>query len=221
MTTSHWRLVPHGGTTSWLWSNMCWVPSCIHACINTWPTREVGVSLPTRSHRGPLVPHHTSDSPYYQVTAPTTKWQPLLPSDSPYYQVTAPTTRWQPLLPSESETPDLAASLPQKKTKPLSPPDRPTFPTPLSNATSSVSTLVQSYFAEPCLEETHFRLGRIEVETTPSSQHWQIPSCACFIFIFIERRFSIAGKIFRPERCSLSDERFEQLIFVRTNKDIV
>ena len=37
----------------------------------------------------------------------------------------------------------------------------------------------------------------------------------------LDRIFSIAGKIFRPERCSLSDERFEQVMFVRINKDIV
>ena len=35
----------------------------------------------------------------------------------------------------------------------------------------------------------------------------------------VERIFSIAGKIFRPERCNLSDSRFEELMFLRVNKD--
>ena len=34
----------------------------------------------------------------------------------------------------------------------------------------------------------------------------------------VERLFSIAGKIFRPERCNLTDSRFEQLMFIRCNK---
>ena len=33
----------------------------------------------------------------------------------------------------------------------------------------------------------------------------------------VERLFSIAGKIFRPERCQLSDDRFQQLMFIRCN----
>ena len=33
----------------------------------------------------------------------------------------------------------------------------------------------------------------------------------------VERLFSVAGKTFRPERCLLSDNRFEQLMFVRSN----
>ena len=34
----------------------------------------------------------------------------------------------------------------------------------------------------------------------------------------VERLFSIAGKVFRPERASLSDKRFEELMFIRCNK---
>ena len=33
----------------------------------------------------------------------------------------------------------------------------------------------------------------------------------------VERLFSVAGKIFRPDRCRLSDERFEDLMFLRCN----
>ena len=33
----------------------------------------------------------------------------------------------------------------------------------------------------------------------------------------VERLFSIAGKVFTPERCQLTDKRFEQLMFIRCN----
>ena len=33
----------------------------------------------------------------------------------------------------------------------------------------------------------------------------------------VERLFSIAGKIFRPERCRLADKHFQQLMFLRCN----
>ena len=32
-----------------------------------------------------------------------------------------------------------------------------------------------------------------------------------------ERLFSVAGKIHLPERCCLSDSKFEQLMFIRSN----
>ena len=35
----------------------------------------------------------------------------------------------------------------------------------------------------------------------------------------VKRLFSIAGKIFRPERCNLTDSRFEQLMFIRCNNN--
>jgi hypothetical protein len=36
----------------------------------------------------------------------------------------------------------------------------------------------------------------------------------------VERLFSIAGKVFRPERCSLTDSNFEALMFLKCNKDL-
>ena len=35
----------------------------------------------------------------------------------------------------------------------------------------------------------------------------------------VERLFSIAGKLFRPERCNLKDLRFEELMFIRCNNN--
>ena len=37
----------------------------------------------------------------------------------------------------------------------------------------------------------------------------------------VERLFSIAGKIFRPERCRLSDELFEKLKFIHCNENVI
>lgn len=34
----------------------------------------------------------------------------------------------------------------------------------------------------------------------------------------VERLFSVAGKVFRPERCRLTDHRFQLLMFIRCNK---
>jgi hypothetical protein len=33
----------------------------------------------------------------------------------------------------------------------------------------------------------------------------------------VERLFSVAGKIYSPARCRLSDSRFEQLMFIKCN----
>ena len=35
----------------------------------------------------------------------------------------------------------------------------------------------------------------------------------------VERLFSIAGKVFTPERCRLTDGRFSQLMFIRCNQN--
>ena len=34
----------------------------------------------------------------------------------------------------------------------------------------------------------------------------------------VERLFSVAGKVFRPERCRLTDNTFKILMFIRCNK---
>lgn len=37
----------------------------------------------------------------------------------------------------------------------------------------------------------------------------------------VERLFSIAGTIFRPERCSISDKKFENIMIIKCNNDIL
>lgn len=34
----------------------------------------------------------------------------------------------------------------------------------------------------------------------------------------VEQLFSVAGKVFRPDRCRLTDKSFETLMFIRCNK---
>ena len=34
-----------------------------------------------------------------------------------------------------------------------------------------------------------------------------------------KRTFSIAGQMFKPDRCRLTDKRFETLMFINFNKD--
>ena len=36
----------------------------------------------------------------------------------------------------------------------------------------------------------------------------------------VESLFSVAGKIFRPERCLLADKTFESLMFIRCNSNV-
>ena len=36
----------------------------------------------------------------------------------------------------------------------------------------------------------------------------------------VERLFSIAGKVVRPDRCRLTDERFTKMMFIRCNNNV-
>ena len=49
------------------------------------------------------------------------------------------------------------------------------------------------------------------------SQYLQIPASSAPI----ERLFSIAGQVFRPERCSLSNKLFETVRFIRCNNSLL
>ena len=52
-----------------------------------------------------------------------------------------------------------------------------------------------------------------------SFQYWQNWQGIFLEFhhLHVERLFSIAGKVFTPDRCRLKDSRFEQLMFIRCN----
>ena len=94
---------------------------------------------------------------------------------------------------------------------------------PEQNTIPLQSSNVDDYLAAPCvsmkINPSNFRrenerkwpfLAKLakEVLAVPSSSS---P---------VERLFSIAGKVFRPERCKLSDSRFQILMFIRCNNNL-
>jgi len=82
---------------------------------------------------------------------------------------------------------------------------------------------VDEYFSASCVSEdddplTFWKLNQQKYPELAklATQYLQFPASSAPV----ERLFSIAGKVFRPERCSLSDERFEQLMFIQCNNHI-
>ena len=83
------------------------------------------------------------------------------------------------------------------------------------------STEVNKYLNLPCIseEENPLDYWKKEKDTFPV-----LSSLACKYLCIpassapVERLFSIAGKVFRPERCRISDERFQQLMMIRCNQ---
>ena len=83
------------------------------------------------------------------------------------------------------------------------------------------STEVNKYLNLPCIteEENPLDYWKEEKDTFPV-----LSSLACKYLCIpassapVERLFSIAGKVFRPERCRISDERFQQLMMIRCNQ---
>ena len=131
-------------------------------------------------------------------------------------------TKATALLVPEHIEPDDTAPPPAKKTKLFR--HLPSTTSVMStSSTLSVATQVQTYLTEPCLEEDadplrfwRNRSGDFPQLATLACRYLSVPASSAPV----ERIFSIAGKIFRPDRCSLSDKRFEHLMFVRTNKDL-
>ncbi|KAG7166748.1 Zinc finger BED domain-containing protein 4-like 5 [Homarus americanus] len=79
-------------------------------------------------------------------------------------------------------------------------------------------TVVSLYLNQPCLQEDGDHLGywkakQFPVLTRLAPKYLAIPATSAPV----ERLFSIAGKLFRPERCNLSNKRFEQLMMIRCN----
>ena len=56
---------------------------------------------------------------------------------------------------------------------------------------------------------------RLPLLASLSKRHMAIPSTSATV----ERLFSIAWKIVRPERCSLSDDNFETLMMIKCNSE--
>lgn len=92
-----------------------------------------------------------------------------------------------------------------------------------SSSSSSAQAQVDNYLAEtPAAEDTdplmYWKSNKPSYPelTTLALRYLAIPASSAPV----ERLFSIAGKVFRPDRCLLSDIRFEQLMFLRCNSDM-
>ena len=100
--------------------------------------------------------------------------------------------------------------------------DTPIATTPIEGINVVISK-VETYFDTPCLPEDSNPLVYWQSQ---HSQQPQLAEIACHYLSIpassgpVERLFSVAGKVFRPDRCRLSDTLFEQLMFVRCNQDL-
>ncbi|KAG7173680.1 Zinc finger BED domain-containing protein 4-like 8 [Homarus americanus] len=91
------------------------------------------------------------------------------------------------------------------------------FSTPRSTPSETEVSLCLN---QPCLQEDGDPLGywrakqpEFPVLTRLAAKYLAIPATSAPV----DRLFAIAGKLFRPERCNLSDKRFEQLMMIRCN----
>ena len=115
------------------------------------------------------------------------------------------------------------ASPPQKRPKLFSfmnnSPKR-SVPTPM---TRTAEDQVDAYLDEAALDNS---TNPLQYWQNASSKYPQLAQVACSVFQIpassapVERIFSQAGRIFRPDRCSLKDDNFEQLMFLRCNANM-
>ena len=87
-------------------------------------------------------------------------------------------------------------------------------------STPSADREVSDYLAQPSLANDANPLAfwkynrlRFPVLSKQACKHVALPGSSAPV----ERLFSIAGKIFRPERCSISNSRFKQMMLIRCN----
>ena len=87
-------------------------------------------------------------------------------------------------------------------------------------STSSAETEVKDYLSTPCSPHDTNILQYWKQQQTGypcltklALQYLVVPASSAPV----ERLFSIGGKIFRPDRCRLTDETFECLIFIKNN----
>jgi len=88
---------------------------------------------------------------------------------------------------------------------------------------TSVQMEVQDYLREPSLDRSKDPLAYWSTQDTKyphlatlAAKYLAVPATSAPV----ERLFSIGGKIFRPDRCRLSDTVFEQLMFIHSNGHI-
>ena len=94
-----------------------------------------------------------------------------------------------------------------------------------SNTTETIRSKVTTYFSDQCLsqEANPLQFWKENTSMYPpamsklAKRYLSVPASSGPV----ERLFSIAGKIFRPERCRLTDTVFENLMFIKCNSYIL
>ncbi|CAC5403295.1 unnamed protein product [Mytilus coruscus] len=126
----------------------------------------------------------------------------------------------------DSESCDTDDSPPQKKSRTDSPASGIlSFMTPKKKRIRHLSgdpakLEVNQYLMEPCIENNPLGFWESNEHNYPilasmAKRFLAIPASSAPV----ERLFSIAGKIFRPDRCRLSDNTFHKLIMIKCNSD--
>ena len=119
----------------------------------------------------------------------------------------------------EPTTDSASSSPPRKRSRYLSfLKETPKAPEP----TSAIDSMVKEYFDSPCVAEdadplAFWKAHQSSAMAQRACCYLQIPASSAAV----ERLFSIAGKVFRPDRSRLTDQRFEQLMFIRSNQKLV
>lgn len=91
---------------------------------------------------------------------------------------------------------------------------------PPVTASSNIHQEVEQYLSQPAIDEdmdplAFWREHRNQFPTLCklASKYLSLPASSAPV----ERLFSIAGKVFRPERCRLTDIKFEEIMMIRCN----
>ena len=91
----------------------------------------------------------------------------------------------------------------------------------LADTSKDLNTMVEEYLLSPCLlqEEDPLVLWKvIQTKFPPLVKMAHRFLCIPASSAPIERLFSIAGKVFYPDRCRLIDKQFEELMFIGCNR---
>lgn len=92
--------------------------------------------------------------------------------------------------------------------------------TETSSNSAEIEAIVEKYLLEPCVPQEE---NPIEYWKIRSEEYYCItkivPQYLCIKTSLapVECIFSFASKIFRPERCCLTDKTFEKLMFIKCN----
>lgn len=89
---------------------------------------------------------------------------------------------------------------------------------------TSLQVEISSYLSKPCLKENDDPLQFWGKQNADYPSLARLPACYLAIPASsgpVEKLFSISGKIFRPERCRLTDIHFQQLMNIKCNAHLL